>query len=61
MDKCKPVQMRKNLEMVNAFKGMGIDFMPIPVRDEAHRIQLAQLGAEILEEMAAEAEKDMAK
>lgn len=57
MSECKPVQMRKNLNMVDALKNMRIDFIPVPVRDEAHRIELAQLGARILEEMAVAAEQ----
>ena len=61
MAECKPLQMRKNLEMVESLKKMRIDFIPVPVRDEAHRIQLAHHGAEILEEMAITAEKKEGK
>lgn len=57
MNGCKPLQMRKNLEMVQDLKNNRIDFIPVPVRNEAHRKELAQLGAEILEEMAVAAEQ----
>ena len=57
MNICKPVQMRKNLEMVNDLRSSRIDFMPIPVRDEEHRLLLARYAESILEGMAVEAEK----
>ena len=57
MNICKPVQMRKNLEVVNDLKSSRIDFMPIPVKDEKHRIFLAQYAANILEDMAKDAER----
>lgn len=57
MAECKPVQMRKNLEMVQDLKNHRIDFMPIPVRDEEHRLMLARYAENILEEMAIAAER----
>ena len=57
MSECKPLQMRKNLEMVQDLKNSRIDFMPIPVRDEKHRLMLAQYAANVLEEMAIAAEQ----
>ena len=57
MNECKPVQMRKNLEMVQDLKNNRIDFMPIPVKDENHRLFLAQYAANILEDMAKDAER----
>lgn len=57
MSECKPVQMRKNLEMVQDLKNNRVDFMPIPVKDEHHRQFLAQYAANILEDMAKDAER----
>jgi len=43
--------MRKNLEVVEQFKRIGLDFVPVPVRDAAHKNELIALGNEVLEEM----------
>lgn len=61
MERCNPVQMRKNLEMVKDLKDSGIDFMPIPVRDEEHRLMLAHYAENTLAVMAIDAEKKEGK
>lgn len=40
MAKCSPVEMRKNLEIVNALSSAGMDFVAIPVIDNEHKQQL---------------------
>jgi len=56
IEKCSPVEMRKNLEVVEQFKRAGIDFVAIPVRDSARKDEMIALGKKILEEMAVYAE-----
>ena len=56
MDKCSPVVMRKNLEVVDQFKKWGIDFVPIPVRSQAHKNMLIEMGDQIFDELADKAE-----
>lgn len=51
MERCSPVEMRKNLEMVEQFKKAGIDFVAIPARDMDHKNQLVNQGRKILEEL----------
>lgn len=51
MKRCDPVQTRKNLETVNMMAKMGLDFMPMPVMNEAHRVELAKQSAEITEKI----------
>lgn len=52
MKRCDPVEMRKNLLVVDQFKRHGIDFVVIPVRDADHKNELIAQGAEVLEEIA---------
>lgn len=54
MDKCSPIQMRKNLASVEAFKEVGIDFVAIPVKDEAHRMELICQGQAVFDELVKE-------
>ena len=49
VEKCSPVEMRKNLQVVEQFKRIGLDFVPVPVRDEAHKNELIALSNEVLE------------
>lgn len=56
MLKCSPVEMRKNLEVVQQFSKHGIDFVAVPVRDQDHKNELISLGANILEDFAKAAE-----
>lgn len=56
MNKCSPMQMRKNLASVEAFKEVGIDFVAIPVKDEAHRMELICQGQAIFDDLVKESE-----
>jgi len=57
MDKCHPVVMRKNLDLVNHFRVNGIDFIAVPVRDKDHKKELAHISLAILEELAEECDE----
>lgn len=52
MDRCSPVEMRKNLIVVEQFKKHGIDFVAVPVRDDDHKNELISLCNDVLEEMS---------
>ena len=55
MERCSPVEMRKNLTVVEQFKKYGIDFVAVPVRDQDHKNELIQQGNDVLEEMGKDA------
>lgn len=57
MNKCSPVEMRKNLEVVDQFKQVGIDFVAIPVMNESHKNEMIAMGNEIFEKILAEHNK----
>ena len=40
MNKCSPVDMRKNLEAVEVLRKAGIDFVPVPVTDNQSKNSL---------------------
>lgn len=40
MDRCDPVEMRKNLVVVGAFKRAGINFVAIPAMNESDKAAL---------------------
>lgn len=42
-----------NMQMANVLAKMGIDFVPMPVRDQAHRDQLLLEGEQVLAELLA--------
>jgi len=46
MNKCSPVEMRKNLEVVEVFRKNGVDFVAVPVIDEQHKTKLLQESME---------------
>jgi len=52
MEKCSPAEMRKNVNVVEAFKKRGIDFVAVPVIDSNHKNALIARCNEILEAMA---------
>ncbi len=51
MERCNPVEMRKNLEAVEIFKKYGIDFVAVPVRSLTHKYELVTLTNKILKEL----------
>lgn len=52
MNKCSPVEMRKNLKVVDEFKRYGIDFVAVAVKSPEHKKELVAQGAAVLEELA---------
>jgi len=58
MNRCSPVEMRKNLEVVEHFKNNGINFVAVPVLHELHKISLVEQAESILNELFKQAEKD---
>ncbi len=59
MKRCSPVEMRKNLLVVDQFKTFGIDFVAIPVRDRDHKNELIAQGNEVLEGLVKSSEADI--
>ena len=51
MERCKPVEMRKNLEIVDTFKRNGIDFVAIPAMNNAHKNKLIEQGRKVFDDM----------
>ena len=49
--KCSPIDMSKNLQIVDTFRKAGIDFVPIPAKSAEHKSQLEKMLFEILEQM----------
>jgi len=43
MNRCSPVEMRKNLELVQTLKFSGIDFVAVPVLSESQKDELLAL------------------
>ena len=56
MNQCSPVEMRKNLEVVEQFKKVGIDFVAVPVLNEGHKERLIDLQQSHLEVLINRAE-----
>jgi hypothetical protein len=54
MNKCSPVEMRVNLELVEEMRKVGMDFVPVPVFGEAdkkHYIALMREKLNVVYEM----------
>ena len=51
MEKCSPVEMRKNLEVVEVLKSQGMDFVAIPVGGKMTKEVLIQLMLNQLDEL----------
>ena len=47
MSRCNPIEMRKNLQVVNELRKAGIDFVPIPVR--GNKAELIKVMADTLD------------
>jgi hypothetical protein len=52
MNRASPVQLRKSLELAHAFAKDGVNFVCIPVVDEADHANLAGQAQERLERIA---------
>jgi len=57
MNKCSPVEMRKNLQIVDSYRVIGLDFVAIPVKNEAHKLELMSQSDAALEEVIRTAEE----
>lgn len=58
MNKCDPVEMRKNLKVVETLKMQGIDFVAIPVAGELTKDKLIQLMADQFDLLIKESESN---
>ena len=58
--RCTPVQMRKALEMVEALKQSGVEFIPVPVLNDEDRAKLINIANTRLGNIAAQAEAEEA-
>ena len=56
MNRAKPVDMRKALEIVQALKDAGILFVPIPIMNEAQHEQLKMMFNNALAEIEKQCE-----
>jgi hypothetical protein len=56
MNKCSPVETRKNMMAAELFARTGIDFVPIPAFNEAHKKELIEKMKEIMTELENENE-----
>ena len=57
MDKCSPVEMRKNLETVELYKLAGIDFVAVPVLNKEDKNNILQFASARLNLIIKETEK----
>jgi len=58
MNRARPVELRKALEVANAYAKAGIDFIPMPVLDGKHKNDLIQQADNTLEDLAKMAEDE---
>lgn len=56
LERASPAQLRKALELANVFVKMGVNFVPVPVSNEAELVELVQKSFEKLKEMERQAE-----
>lgn len=56
MKKCSPVEMRKNLVIVDQLRMAGIDFVPVPVKSQEHKYELIVLVQNAFEELLKDCE-----
>lgn len=56
LERASPAQLRKALELANVFVKMGVNFVPVPVSNEAEQVELVQQALEKLKEMEQQAE-----
>ena len=49
MEKCSPLEMRKNLETVEQYKKAGIDFVVVPVLSENDKNKVLLLASQRLD------------
>lgn len=61
MNKATPEDVRQAQQAVQVLIDAGLDFVPIPVMDEDHKVALFNYGGDVLEHMAVTAEKEESK
>lgn len=61
MNRASPADLRKSLLMADAFAKIGVDFVPIPVADEADKARLLNEMDAQLERIAILSEKGVDK
>jgi hypothetical protein len=57
MQKCDPVNMRKNLAIVELFSKSGIDFVAIPIKNPSHKKEMLLFMEQCLEEIERQSEE----
>ncbi len=60
MNRCSPVDMRNNLEVVQILKDIGIDFVPVPVSSKEQKAELVALLWERLESFTEQSSENAA-
>ena len=58
MNRCSPVETRKNLEAAKNFASIGLDFVCIPVTRSNSKEQLTKIMCDAMELLSLEAEKE---
>lgn len=58
MNRCSPVETRKNLEVAKSYASIGLDFVCVPVINSGNKKQLQMMATNALELLALEAEKE---
>ncbi len=58
MEKCSPVEMRNNLEIVDRFRAIGVDFVAIPVSNLANKNELISQSNDAMEAIISSCESD---
>lgn len=61
MNRCSPVETRKNLELAKNFASIGLDFVCVPVSGSSSKEQLVRIASEALEVLALAAEVEELK
>ena len=56
--KCSPVEMRKNMEVVDVLQKAGIDFVAIPVKSDGHKNEMIAYRNNIFEELLQASEEE---
>lgn len=58
MEKCSPVEMRKNITAANTYKKLGMDFVVIPAKNHCHKRYLIEMALFALLEISNSIEKE---
>lgn len=58
MQCANPIELRKALETTMVMQSYGLDFVPIPVKNEQHKAELLMLMQKTLDEIIEELEKE---